>query len=322
MTAKRLERLVLLMDLLMDSPRPVSAAEIHTRVAGYPDNPASFKRQFERDKDELREMGVPLSLSEVPGVDPPVLGYRILRNEYALRDPGLAADELEALNLAAAVVGFSGGLGRRAMFKLGGGASGVETRAEVADDPNLVTVFSAVVARRRVALRYRGVDREIDPHRIQFARGRWYLQGYDHLRAGRRWYRLSRVEGTVVPVGELDAFTPPAPGGAALRLDPWALTVDAEPVEVEVWLDPVAAVGARDDLGEAVVLADDDDGLVVRLTVHNREGFRSWLLSFLDRAEVLSPPEVRREVVAWLRRVADGDPAPADDTATPVGEGA
>ena len=121
MTAERLERLVLLMDLLLDTARPLAGSEIRAKVGGYPDNDASFKRQFERDKDELREMGVPITVDAVPGSDPPVQGYRIRPGDYELRDPGLEPDELEALNLAAAVVGFTGGLGRRAMFKLGGG---------------------------------------------------------------------------------------------------------------------------------------------------------------------------------------------------------
>ena len=50
-------------------------------------------------------------------------------------------------------------------------------------------------------------------------------------------------------------------------------------------------------------------GLVVELAVSNRAGFRSWLMSFLDRAEVLAPESVRDEVVAWLEAaVAEADP--------------
>ena len=160
---QRIERLILLMDLLIDTPRTLSAQEIRAAIGGYPENDASFKRQFERDKDELREMGVPLTIEEVPGVDPPVLGYRILKADYEGSSPDLDGEELEALNLAAAVVGFSGGLGRRAMFKLGGGGSAVAQRTELADDPNVFTVFSAVVARQRVTFTYRGVDRTVDP---------------------------------------------------------------------------------------------------------------------------------------------------------------
>lgn len=302
--ARRLERLVMVMDLLLDTARPLASNELRARIPGYPDNDASFKRQFERDKDELREMGVPLVVEPVPGADPPILGYRIRPDEYALRDPGLDHDELEALNLAAAVVGFTGGLGRRAMFKLGGGATSVSQRAELADDPNLVTVFTGVVGRQQVEFRYRGVDRLVDPYRLQFARGRWYLNGMDHQRGERRWYRMGRIEGAVTLSGAPDAFATPRTGGSELQLDPWALSVDAEPVEAEVWFDPVAAIGVRADVPTATVVSDDDRGLVIRLAVHNRDGFRSWVLSYLDRAEVLAPPELRREMVEWLTAIA------------------
>lgn len=298
---KRLERLVLLMDALLDTPRAMSAQEIRDRIRGYPENDASFKRQFERDKDELREMGVPLTVEEVPGVDPPVLGYRVLKSDYELRDPGLEVDELEALNLAAAVVGFSGGLGRRAMFKLGGGAVTVAQRAELSDDPNLFTVFSGVVKRQALTFRYHERDRVVDPYRLQFARGRWYLHGRDHERDDRRWFRMSRIQGSVGLSGQPGAFAAADHSGHELRLDPWALSGDTEPVVARVWFDPVAAVGARTEVDPGAIVSDDDDGLVVELTVHNRDGFRSWVLSYLDRAEVIEPPELRHELTAWLR---------------------
>lgn len=71
-------------------------------------------------------------------------------------------------------------------------------------------------------------------------------------------------------------------------------------MEAEVWFDPVAAAGIRDELPGADVVSEDASGLVIRLKVHNREGFRSWLLSFLDRAEVLSPPDLRDDMAKWL----------------------
>lgn len=304
MTSSRLERIVSLMNLLHDTVRPMSAQEIRARVSGYPDNDASFHRQFERDKDELRTMGVAVLVQPVPATDPPLLGYRIDRRDLTEPPPALDADEVEALNLAAAVVGFTGGLGRRAVFKLGGVAASVAQRAEVADDPNLVTVFSAVVDRCRLHLRYHGEDREIDPYRIEFARGRWYLNGFDHARGEPRWYRVGRIEG-LVRAGEAGS-APSSPGAPAdLTLDPWALPGEHPPVDAEVWFDPVAAAGVRADLDGAEVVSDDADGLVVRLAVHNREGFRSWLLTFLDRAEVRAPDELRDLMATWLADLVD-----------------
>jgi proteasome accessory factor B len=301
----KIERLLTLMNVLLGTPRALTGVEIRERVPAYPDDVDSYKRAFERDKNDLREMGVPLLVEPVPGADPPVLGYRIRPQDYELRDPGLEPDELEALNLAAAVVGGSGGAGERALFKLGGAAV-AEPRAEVPTDPDLVAAFSGVAERRRLRFRYHHEERQVDPYRLQFVRGRWYLNGFDHVRAEDRWYRMDRVEGAVVAEETPGAFERPVEAVPGLQLDPWVVGGGAPPTTAEVWFDPQVAATVRAQTASGEVVRDDDAGLVVAISVTNREGFRSWLATFLDRAEVLGPPDLRAEVVAWLEGLAVG----------------
>jgi proteasome accessory factor B len=291
--------------VLLGAPRALTGTEIRERVPAYPDDLDSYKRAFERDKDDLREMGVPLLVEPVPGADPPVLGYRIRTQDYELRDPGLEPDELEALNLAAAVIGGSGGAGERALFKLGGTAV-AEPRAEVPTDPDLVAAFSGVAERRLLRFRYHDVERRVDPYRLQFVRGRWYLNGFDHVRDEDRWYRMDRVEGSVEATGGAAAFERPETAVPGLQLDPWVVGGGAAATTAEVWFDPQVAATVRGQTEAGEVLRDDDDGLVVAISVTNREGFRSWLATFLDRAEVLAPADLRAEVVAWLEGLAAG----------------
>lgn len=307
MALAKTERLLTLMAALLGAPRAVTAAALRQQVPGYPDDDDSFKRAFERDKDELREMGVPLLVETVPGTDPPLTGYRIRAVDYELRDPGLEPDELEALNLAAAVVGTSGDPGQRALFKLGGAAASSATEPAIPADPDLVAAFSGVAERRTLSFRYRDVARTVDPYRLEFQRGRWYLNGFDHVRAEERWYRMGRIEGGVALVGPAGSFERPLEAVPGLRLDPWVLGGATEPVTAEVWFDPAVSSAVRAELAAADVLRDDEDGLVVAMEVTNREGFRSWLVSFLDRAEVLGPPDLRGDVVRWLEAVADGE---------------
>lgn len=302
----KVERLITLMNELLGAPRWISADELRRRVPGYPPNTDSFKRQFERDKDELRDMGVPIEMATVPGSDPPVAGYRIRPADYELRDPGLEPDELEALNLAAAVVGSTGGAGQRGLFKLGGAATAGAPTAEIPADPDLVAAFTGVAERRRLHFTYRDLDRTVDPYRLEFARGRWYLKGFDHERDAQRWYRMARIQGGVGLGEDRGAFAKPVEPVTGLRLDPWVLGEQAEPVRAEVWFDPEVAPTVRAEIGEVEVVSDDDEGLVVALTVTNPDGFRSWLLSFLDRAEVLGPPDLRAHVVSWLEDAARG----------------
>ncbi len=102
------------------------------------------------------------------------------------------------------------------------------------------------------------------------------------------------------------AFERPVEAVPGLQLDPWVLGGGAETVRAEVWFDPVVARTVRAELDPDSIRSDDDDGLVAMLDVANRDGFRSWVLTFLDRAEVRSPSALRDEIEAWLSAIAAG----------------
>ena len=92
----------------------------------------------------------------------------------------------------------------------------IEDLVELPNDPNLAPLFTAAVDGRRVGLGYHGVRRQIDPYRLDYRRGRWYLTGYDHTRHETRNFRLDRIEGAVEP-GPAGAFTRPAVRAAGGR---------------------------------------------------------------------------------------------------------
>src|SRR3954454_6916109 len=102
--ADRLERLLNLTAALLNASRALTSADIAEQVPGYPefDDKVTFRRAFERDKELLREMGIPIRTIDVAGAEPPEQGYVIRRDDYALRDPGLEPDELAAVHLATA----------------------------------------------------------------------------------------------------------------------------------------------------------------------------------------------------------------------------
>jgi proteasome accessory factor B len=307
-SAAKLERLLNLTALLLAARLPVTAEEIR-RQLDYPEEQASFRRAFERDKDELRSMGIPLRVETVPGRMPAVDGYRIPREEYALRDPGLTTDELAALHLAASAVQVEGLSSTAGLLKLGGIVAGRDHEVDVhvaplPADPNLSVLFGAVSSRTPVELRYRDQDRRIDPHRLEFQRGRWYLSGLDHGHGEERNFRLDRIEGEVVILDE-PPFDPPAPSSApAGTRGAWELGRD-EVVVARVRIDATRARWAVQHVGPDHVVSEDDDGaVVVELPVTNRDAFRSFVLGFLDHAEVLEPAELRDDMVAWLTAVA------------------
>ncbi len=306
----KLERLLNLTAVLLDTPRPLTAEELRSKVDGYPPPGAAFHRAFERDKDDLRVLGIPLTVERAPGTNPPVDGYRIRPEDYYLSDPDLEPDELAALHLASLAVRLDDDRGRgEALWKLGGfagsGRDGVEaTVASLPTDPALVPVFDAIVGRRQLGFAYRGEARRVDPWHLDYQRGRWYLTGYDHLRAGERNYRLDRIEGPVETIGPAEV----APVDGRRRdtggpVAPWELG-EEEPTIARLLVDADQVAAARRQLGpETTVVPAEDGAAIFEVPVVNHDAFRTFVLGFLHRAELLEPAAWREDLVEWLEAI-------------------
>ena len=307
-SSEKLERLLNLTAALLETPRPLSASEVARRVYGYPEEKSAFRRMFERDKEDLREMGVPVVITEIPGTDPPESGYRIPKDEYYLRDPGLEPDELAALHLAASTVRLDGIEGAGGLWKLGGLPStpapadrGPEV-TPIPVDRRMVALFDAVAERKPVQFRYNDAERTVDPYRLDFQRDHWYVSGFDHLREDERNFRVDRIEGDVV-CGVRHSFERPATGVPGARVEPWQLG-EGEPVQARVLVDARQAAIAIGEAGRDAVVEERDDGSVVlQLSVTNLDGLRSFVLGFLEHAEVVGPAEVRDDIVLWLEQL-------------------
>lgn len=310
----RLERLVNLTAALIDASRPLTREELRERVGGYSDDPVAFRRNFERDKELLRQMGMPVTTSLIDPERPDSLGYRILRDDYELPDPGLADDELAALRLATSAVQVDGAdeATTTALRKLAG-APGAPAGAGTPDGgavaaalpgaPGAAAVFGAVAARQRITFSYRGEERVIDPWRLSYRNGQWYLSGYDHARSDTRLFRLDRITGAVTTTGPPGAFERPA-AEAAAPAAPWQIGDDEE-VTVELLVDAAQARWAADRLGAQTLTEEHPDGSCrFAVPVTNQAAMRSFALGLLDHAEILGPPEIRAAMVAWLAAVA------------------
>lgn len=298
----RLERLINLVAALLHAERPLTAEELRNRLPGYAEDHGAFRRAFERDKEALRDLGIPVVVEAVDEVTlPGVVGYRIPKEAYYLEDPGLAPDELAALHLAATAVRIEGASGVEALWKLGGELAEQGPAPAVAALPgaaHLAPVFAAVSARRRIGFAYRGRARRVDPWRLSFRNGHWYLAGHDHDAGEERMFRLDRVESDVEAQGADGAFERPPHVGA--QPPPWQMGGD-EALTARLLVDAGQAVWAASHVGpDAVEERRPDGSVVLAVGVTNREAFRSFVLGFLDHAEILDPPELRADMVDWL----------------------
>lgn len=299
----KLERLLNLTALLLDTERPLLIDDIARLMDGYPADPASFRRTFERDKDDLREMGIPLDIVQVDPADQTKLGYRIPPERYYLPDPGLEPDELAALKLAMGAIRVDGVAATDTLRKLGATAdeSGADELASVPAPPALGELHGAIAQHRLVEFAYRGETRTVEPLRLDYQRGRWYLVGFDRVRDARRSFRVDRIDGAVTASAP-DSFVPRTDlvDGPAMQFDPWRYG-DDPPVVARVRIDAGQAPLSRELVGTDATWRDLPDGSAeVEMTVSNRPAFRSFVLGFLGHAVVLDPPELRADVVEWL----------------------
>ena len=302
----RVERMLNLLACLLDTRRPLTRDELVTQVSGYPPEAVAYRRAFERDKETLRAMGVPLVVETLPSGDQ---GYRVPPDEYFLPDLDLSADETAALHVAVSAVLLGDRTGHGALMKLGGGlgldAAGAATApiGTLPLEPALPVLFEAFRRRAPVTFEYRGESRTVEPWGLSARRGHWYLVGHDRDRDAMRTFRADRL-GDDLTVGDPDSFRVPEgfSPDASLDAEPWQYGEDP-PVTALLLVD----AGHDADVverGDRVVEERADGSVVVEFVVVNRPAFRSFVLGLLDHAEILEPAALRDDLLSWIAAVS------------------
>ena len=323
MSNERTERLVNLVLCLLSSRRFQTATAISRTVPGYEHDPEdkraheAFQRKFERDKAELRRIGIPLQSGTDPFADTEP-GYRIARDDFEL-------PQIEFTDAEAAVVAAAARLWRQPDLQSGSAGALRKLRAAGIDvDPHagagpvkalpgaesaLSPLLEAVASRRAVVFDYLGTRdeaarrRRLQPWGCAAWKGRWYVAGHDLDRDAQRVFRLSRITGEVRLTGPEAAFDIPE------DVDVLAFASEAEPdqpsARARLLVRPRAAWGVRrraDQIGPR-----RPDGDEVRFSYTETAPTAAWLASFGPDVLVLEPPELVKETVACLQRLAEED---------------
>lgn len=301
----KLERLLNLTALLLQTRRPLTVEEIGSKMQGYPSDPDSFRRQFERDKDELRSAGVPLDVVQLDASDLSEFGYRIPPERYYLPDPGFADDEVAALRVALASISLDTEAGAAALSKFGidavDGTDDAAPSGPIADVsvPDTVATLRLAIAESRCAtFAFKSETRTVEPHRLAYLNGRWYLTAFDRLRNDVRNFRVDRI-GSDITLGDPSGFTPPT-DIEGLSIEPWRFGSD-DPVDAVVRIDADHVAVVRDQFGSDARWRDLDDGSAeVTCAVRGREPFRTFVVSMLDHAELVGPEALRSWFITRL----------------------
>lgn len=223
--AVKTERLLNLVIALLYTRQPMSKSRIRRAVPQYQDaSDEAFDRMFERDKNELRELGIPLRTEVIDPLFDDETGYRIDRREYALPEVSFTPDELAVIGLASRAWSQASlaGPAAQALRKLeadglvpdDAGVAGIEPLLHTTE-PSFDAVRAAVLSRQPIRFGYRSgggpstTERHVQPWRLTSWHGRWYLTGFDLGRDAPRVFRLDRVDGTVTPVGAAGGYEVP-----------------------------------------------------------------------------------------------------------------
>jgi proteasome accessory factor B len=310
MSARKTERLLNLVICLLATRRYLSAEQIRRMVAGYEDlGDEAFKRKFERDKEDLRDLGIPLETgSDSPFDDEP--GYRIRRDDYNLPEIAFEPAELAVLGVAARTWQHAslGGQAFEAILKLRAAGVDIDDAVPVAIETRVATsepafepLRQAATDRRPVTFDYRtpGATRHVEPWGLVSWHGRWYLAAYDTDRADTRVFRLSRIVGSVEPSGAADSVVVPA--GTDIRTIVVGTNIELDRLTATLRVREGAAFGLRRRAASVRSLGDGWD--LVELGVPDVERLADEAVGYGPDVVVVEPAEARDAVVARLRGV-------------------
>ncbi|MDP1721246.1 MAG: WYL domain-containing protein [Candidatus Nanopelagicaceae bacterium] len=309
MASRKSERLINLTIALLATRRYLTKSEIFRSIEGYEGEPSSMERMFERDKDDLRNLGIVI---DVRGVDPGFEdepGYRIHPESYSLNLGDLTGTEIALLSLAAeawrgAALDESA---HSALIKLR--SLGITSDFDAL--PNLspkvqvsssafVPLAQAIGDRSTVTFTYRSAQlqdetRVINPFGLGSRKGNWYLIGEDHNRKALRTFRLDRIIGDVEILSKPGAFETDSDFHVLTFLDSHLF----EPRNV-------AQLRIRRGRGhalrrEASTLSSDEQFDLCELPYSEDESFIDSILWHGDDVIVDTPLGLREKVISRLR---------------------
>jgi proteasome accessory factor B len=216
MSSQKTERLINLTLALLASKRYLSKAEILRNIPGYEGSPETKERMFERDKDDLRSLGIQIDVNNFDPLFEDEQGYLIKSDSFQFAENEFTKEELLLLTMAANLWHDSAVEidSQNALLKIQSLSGPVEndmtttpTLRITEDWQLLVSIFTAVQNRQILEFNYRGKKRQVNPYGLYSSNGFWYLIAFEINVI--KTFKLVRIEGEVDLIGEKDAFEKP-----------------------------------------------------------------------------------------------------------------
>ena len=307
--SRKSERLVNLTIALLATGRWLTKSEIFIAIDGYSGDTQAQERMFERDKEELRNLGIDIEVGTFDPLFEDEVGYRIRPEKYQINLRNLTSVQLSLLS-AAALSWKSAEIQSQAssvLLKLN--ALGISSDIETLDiytpvilnsDENLEKVLNAIAARRIISFQYRSDDyslqeRAIEPYGVGTKSGYWYVAGNDLDKKSIRLFRLDRCVAEIKEQGKAGSYEIPADFSMSTQL---ATRDRNKSCTISVRVNRGNELRKFSSLLEST---DDWDSLLYSYT--EKTELLSDLLWHGNDVQVTAPPEIVDEYAATLARI-------------------
>lgn len=218
--SQKSERLVNLTIALLATKRYLTKSEIFRTVAGYEGDQVARDRMFERDKDDLRTLGIDIEVGSFDPLFEDEPGYRIKRDKYELQLKNLTPLKLLLLSQASqvwqeAALGDSAQLALRKLKSLGiesdSDSLAIQPPAMTQPPEQISELISALNNLQRISFSYISADlsqsdRIVAPYRLSRSNGLWYLIAHETSKDELRTFRVDRITSAISLLGSPRAF--------------------------------------------------------------------------------------------------------------------
>lgn len=304
-TSHKSERLINLTMALLAAKRFMSKNEIFEAVEGYEGSPESKERMFERDKTELRALGLDIEV----GNDDPLFndesGYRINPRNYSLDIGEMAQEDLSLLSLAAAqwqdsLLSNNAQSALRKVEALHGAIDTANINLSFIQRETAEAIFSdlwgAINNHQEISFDYRSRSlshRKVQPLALYLSKSRWYFVGHDIAKDELRKFKVARVVSESLSIGK--SFPP----RLNFNLEEYLRTQkeDHEAVAIELQLRK----GRAQEIRALVEVTDyDGDWDLVWLTDYSVTEAFELIARAGDSAKIRGPIDLQVEFLSWI----------------------
>ena len=308
--SRKTERLVNLTIALLATKRYLTKSEIFRTVDGYEGSTDSKERMFERDKDDLRNLGIEIEVGSFDPLFEDEAGYRIKPDRYQFQLGDVSSAELALLSMAAQAWRGAAldGSALTALRKLH--AIGIESDLDAipelaphvnSRDKNLQVAISAITSRKKITFQYLGEDltsqvRKIAPFAVTSQFGHWYLYGSDLEKNALRSFRFDRIASEIEEEGKPGSFEIPAD----FELQKMIASTQ-EKFTAMLYLRAGKALNLRNRSSIQEKKSDIPGWDLISLNYRDSERLIEEVLWYADDVVLVSPPELREEVLTRLK---------------------